>query len=77
MDRTVQMEVSSVPLMPNDSPLIRIVRRKAALINKTTILYVHDTFWFSLTVPNFAMQGAYETHKDEIFFLFFDLDTSL
>lgn len=50
--------------------LIRIVRRKAALINKTTILYVHDTFWFSL-------QGAYETHKDEIFFLFFDLDTSL
>lgn len=57
--------------------LIRIVGRKAALINKTTILYVHDTFGFSLTVPNFAMQGAYETHKDEIFFLFFDLDPSL
>lgn len=57
--------------------LIRIVGKKAALINKTTILYVHDTFVFFLSVPNFAIQGAYETHKDEIFLLFFDLDTFL
>lgn len=58
--------------------LIRIVRKKAALMNKTTILYVHDTFGsFFFTVSNFAIQEAYETHKDEIFFLFFDLDTFL
>lgn len=33
--------------------------------------------FFFLTGSNFAIQGAYETHKDEIFFLFFDLDTFL
>lgn len=32
---------------------------------------------FFFTVSNFAIQEAYETHKDEIFFLFFDLDTFL
>lgn len=33
--------------------------------------------FFFLTGSNFAIQGAYETRKDEIFFLFFELDTFL